>query len=87
MMVFRWVKIALTFLLTINFLSAKEYNLDEIIKLAEEQNKDIKLARTELKTASALKLEAYSDALPKFSVNAGYARNFKENVIYTGAPP
>jgi outer membrane protein len=81
------------FLLLTTFLSispglvnAIEYNLDTIINLAEDRNKDIQLARAELKTASALKLEAISSALPSFEVSAGYNRNFRENIFYFEAP-
>jgi len=76
-----------TFLsLSPGFLNAIEYDLDTIINLAEERNKDIQLAQAELKTASALKLEAISSALPSFEVNAGYNRNFRENIFYFEAP-
>jgi outer membrane protein len=67
-------------------LRATEYDLNTIISLAEEKNKDIQLAMAELKTASALKLEALSSALPSFEVNAGYNRNFRENIFYFEAP-
>jgi len=70
----------------VSALSAVEYDLDSIIKLAEDKNKDIQLARAELKTASALKLEAISSALPNLEVNAGYNRNFQENIFYFEAP-
>lgn len=76
----------LTILISINILQASEYDLEKIIQLAEEKNKDIHLARTELRTASALKLEAISTALPSFEVNAGYNRNFRENIFYFEAP-
>lgn len=77
----------ITFLsVSMGILSATEYDLDTIVNLAEERNKDIQLARAELKTASALKLEAISSALPSFEVNAGYNRNFRENIFYFEAP-
>jgi outer membrane protein TolC len=86
-MYFRWVLwIGINLLIT-QFVFAEKYNLDGILKLAIEQNKDIKLAESELKTASALKMEAFADAFPQFDVVAGYNYNIKENVIYTGAPP
>lgn len=67
-------------------LYGSEYDLEAILKLAEEKNKDIQLARSELKTASALKLEAVSNALPSLEVSAGYNRNFRENIFYFEAP-
>ncbi len=73
-------------IVALNNLNASEYDLDSIIKLAEEKNKDMQLARSELKTASALKLEAVSNALPTVEVNAGYNRNFRENIFYFEAP-
>jgi outer membrane protein TolC len=78
--------LSLIILIVINTLPASEYNLESIIQLAEEKNKDIRLARAELKTASALKLEAISSALPTFEINAGYNRNFRENIFYFEAP-
>lgn len=61
---------------------AKEYDLTSILKLAEANNRQIQLARADLKTASAEKLSAFSRAFPKIDVNAGYNRNLQENVFF-----
>ena len=63
-------------------LEAKEYDLQTILKLAEENNNEIKLAQAELQTASAEKLSAISRALPSLNVTGGYNRNFKDNVVF-----
>lgn len=64
------------------FAVAKEYDLSTVLQLADRYNRDIQLARSELKIASAEKLAAYSRALPKFSVDMLYNRNFLENIFY-----
>jgi len=61
---------------------AKDFNLQQILKLAEENNKEIKLARSDLQFASAQMKEAISTALPKINVEAGYNRNFLESKFY-----
>ena len=53
------------FLITFSPLIAEEYDLQSIIKLAIERNNIIKLAYADKLMASALKKEAFSDALPK----------------------
>lgn len=67
-------------------LGAKEYDLQTILKLAEENNKQIQFARADLKTAAAEKLDAFSRAFPKIDVFGGYNRNFKKNVFFFVAP-
>lgn len=68
--------------LLLNFAMAKEYDLPAILQLADQKNRDIQLARSELKIASAEKLAAYSRAFPKLNVDAGYNRNFLENIVF-----
>ena len=63
-------------------LTAKEFDLPTILRLTEENNKDIKLARSNLEFASAQMKEAISTALPKVDLNLNYNRNFLENIFY-----
>ncbi|MEZ4748693.1 MAG: TolC family protein [Calditrichia bacterium] len=65
---------------------AESYDLTQILKLAEQNNKQIQLAKADLKTASAEKLGAFSRALPEISLNAGYNRNLQENLFFFEAP-
>ncbi len=69
------------FLLTQTGLT-KEYDLETILKLAEQNNKEIKLARSDLKLAAARRKEAISTALPKVNLELKYNRNFLENIFY-----
>jgi outer membrane protein len=77
----RWI-----FLLLLVFqakiLLGVEYNLQYILKLAEKNNKDIKLARSNLQYAGALKKEAWSQALPQINSEFGYNRNFLQNKFF-----
>lgn len=75
-----------TSILLIAQLFAKEYDLQDILIMADKQNKQIQLAQADLKTASAEKTGAFSAAFPQIDVNAGYNRNFKENIFYFVAP-
>lgn len=61
---------------------AVEYDLEKLLMLAESYNKEIQLARTDLKMASALKLEALSTAFPKVNALVNYNRNFLENFFF-----
>lgn len=61
---------------------AKDYDLDQILKLTDENNNILKLAKLELETAQQLKREAISNALPKISADAGYRRNLQENAFF-----
>ncbi|HQV31114.1 MAG TPA: TolC family protein, partial [Calditrichia bacterium] len=69
-------------LLASSGLLAREYDLQEMIRLAESGNKEIRLAKADLKAASAEKLDAFSQALPKINVVGNYNRNLQENVLY-----
>lgn len=68
-------------LIATNSFSA-DYNLDQILKLADENNKSLRLAQLELETAKQLKREAISNALPTISADAGYRRNLQENAFF-----
>ena len=59
-----------------------EYNLQVILELAEKNNKDIKLARSNLQYAGALKKEALSQALPQINAELRYNRNFLQNKFF-----
>jgi outer membrane protein TolC len=74
--------VALMLLLSFFYLSAKEYDLQTVLRLAEENNKQIQLAQADLKTAAAEKMNAFSAAFPEIDVTGGYNRNLKENVFY-----
>ncbi len=65
---------------------AESYTLSELLQLAEKNNKQIQLARADLKTASAERLGAFARAFPEISVNAGYNRNLQENLFFFEAP-
>jgi len=72
----------LLLLLSISVLEAGDYTLGEILILAEKNNKDIKLAKSNLDFAKTLKKEAISQALPQISAQAVYNRNLLENKIF-----
>ncbi len=61
---------------------AGDYDLARILELAEQHNRELELARQDLKFASAQKLEAYSTALPKINIQAGYNRNFLQDFFF-----
>ncbi len=68
--------------LLINLSYTKEYTLPLILQLAEKNNKDIKLAQSNLDYANAQKKEAISLALPKVNAQLNYNRNFLQNVFF-----
>jgi outer membrane protein TolC len=69
-------------LLFTNVTFAKEYTLQSILELAEKNNKDIKLASSNLDYANAVKKEAISQALPQIGAQLDYSRNFLKNKIF-----
>jgi hypothetical protein len=71
-----------TVLFGIPFLSAMELDLEAVIRLAKEQNKELKLARAEFRTADANVKEAWSQALPTIDATFNYNRNFKQTYFY-----
>jgi outer membrane protein TolC len=70
------------FIVHLNFLQAKEYSLGDILVLADKNNKDIKLSKSNLEFAHTLKKEAVSQALPQISAQMVYNRNLLENKIF-----
>jgi outer membrane protein TolC len=82
----RKLLILLGFLFSITQLFANDYDLRTVLKMAEENNKQIQLAQADLKTAAAEKSNAFAAAFPQIDVNAGYNRNLKENIFYFVAP-
>ena len=75
----------LIFILVFSFLGygfGKDFDIRMVLQLAEENNKDIKLARNDLEFARAQKKEAISLALPSINANVNYNRNFLENKLY-----
>ncbi len=78
-------RLMLTLLLaffTFSHLFAKEYDLQTMLTLANENNKQIQLARADVKTARADVREAFSTAFPQIDVDAGYNRNLQDNVFF-----
>jgi outer membrane protein TolC len=69
-------------LLSISLSVAGEYSLGEILVLADKNNKDIKLSRSNLDFAKTLKKEAISQALPQINAQMIYNRNLLENKIF-----
>lgn len=55
-------------------LSAVELGLEDILAMAEKNNKIIQLAQLEVQSASAEKAAAYAGAFPSINANAGYNR-------------
>lgn len=70
------------FLITVSPLTAEEYDLQRIIKLAIERNNNIKLAYSDKMMASALKKQAVADALPSIDLDFGMNRNLKQSFFY-----
>lgn len=66
----------------INFSYSKEYTLMSVLDLAKKNNKDIKLAQSNLKYADAQKDEAISLVLPKVNAQFIYNRNFLQNIFF-----
>ncbi|RMF59276.1 MAG: TolC family protein [Calditrichaeota bacterium] len=80
---YRWLfRVVLIFFSLSTGVLSKDYDLKQILHLAETHNRDIQLAKAQLQIASAEKLSAYSQAIPKISLNGGYNRNFLENIFY-----
>ncbi len=69
-------------LLAVQTSMARPYDLNTILELARERNPEIQLAKAELKRADALKLEAWSTALPKINLTMNYNRNFMDSFFY-----
>ena len=76
-----WILLLVLFV-QVKLLMGIEYNLQTILQLADENNKDIKLARSNLQFASALKKEAISQALPQINGELSYNRNFLQNKFF-----
>ena len=76
-----WILLLVLFF-QVKLLMGIEYNLQTILQLADENNKDIKLARSNLQFASALKKEAISQALPQINGELRYNRNFLQNKFF-----
>lgn len=74
--------IIIPFMIFSSAIGGAEYDLQSILKLAESRNKEIKLAAADLKLASARKMEAWSQALPKVNLDLNYNRNFLQNVFF-----
>lgn len=72
----------LLFIVPARIVFGLEYNLEAILKLAEKNNKDIKLAQSNLYYAATLKKEALSQALPHLSAGMNYNRNFLANKFF-----
>ena len=65
---------------------ANEFDLNQVLKLAEEQSKDLKIAKSELKMADARIDEAWALALPELSADLNYNKNLKDQIFYATIP-
>lgn len=74
--------IILLLLINLSWLVAATYDLESILDLAQKNNKEIKLARSNLEFADALRTEAISQALPEINAQAAYNRNFMQNRFF-----
>ena len=74
------------FLILANVTFAREYTLQSILELAEKNNKDIKLAHSNLDYANAVKKEAISQALPRINAQLLYNRNLIKNQFFFTVP-
>ncbi|UCG52851.1 MAG: TolC family protein, partial [Candidatus Latescibacterota bacterium] len=61
-------------------------SLNDAIKLAMENNEDIRIAEAGLQRARGRKKEAFSAALPYIGLDAGYTRNILRPVIFFRDP-
>ncbi len=69
--------------LTIVF--SRDLSLSSALKMAEENNDELKLARAELDYADAQVSEAWSTALPLVTADVNYSRNLKETFFFINA--
>lgn len=79
----------LLFLLTLFLIStvnAAEIDLDESIKLAQENNKEIQAEKYSLKSANWGKFDAFSNFLPRVSFNSAIVRIDDETYELANAP-
>jgi outer membrane protein TolC len=67
-------------------LSAVELGLEDILAMAEKNNKIIKLAQLEVQSASAEKAAAYASAFPSINANFGYNRELLEQEVIPFIP-
>jgi len=61
---------------------ARELSLDDALKIALSENKNIQIALADLQYSDALIKEAWSYALPHVTVSADYSRNLMDNFFY-----
>ncbi len=61
---------------------ALEMNLESVLSRALQSNKDLKLARAEIKLADARVTEAWSSVFPTISTDINYTRNLSQQFIY-----
>ncbi len=79
-------KTGIFFFLLIIFYSlpamAVEMNLESVLNKALQSNKDLKMARAEIKLADARVTEAWSSVFPTISTDINYTRNLNQQFIY-----
>jgi len=63
------------------------YTLDECIKIANQNNPDIKLSMARISPAAADITNAYGEFLPSISMNMGYTRTFNKSQFQTADIP
>ncbi len=71
---------------TMSGITAKEFNLAQILTLAEKQSKDLQLAKSELEMATTRIDEAWALALPTLSADLNYNKNLKDQIFYATIP-
>ncbi len=80
-----WAIAVLLIMITSVNVFAVSYDLEEIIREAQDNNRDIQLARLEIKTASAETSAVYSRIIPHLNAGLGYNRNFIKSTTFIGS--
>ncbi len=67
---------------SIGISNAQSYDLNTFIQLVKKNNKDIKIAKNNIKIASTQSTEASANAYPQLNGELSYRRNLKDNYLY-----
>ena len=65
----------------------REISLDEAIEIALKQNKNITVAKLNVRKAESQVVEAYGTAMPSLNVSAGFNHNIQLPVFFFPAGP
>lgn len=79
-------KTILIFILLASVCFADSYNLEQFIRLVEQNSKDLQMAKKDLEMADAQYREALSTALPRIFAEATYNRNLAKMFLYVDFP-